>query len=106
FSTYDELWQWSVKYPAAFWESIWRYFNDKSYCPYRQVMSDDDMPETCWFEGATLNYAEHLCRDKADDQTAIIFQSERHALQRISWEDLKKQTASVQACLKGLGVQA
>ena len=62
FQTYDEVWQWSVQNLADFWESIWQYFHIKSYTPYKQVLSADPMPDTRWFEGSSLNYAEHIFR--------------------------------------------
>lgn len=106
FADYHELWQWSVDQPADFWESIWTYFNVKSYTPYREVMSADPMPKTRWFDGATLNYAEHLCRHKADEQTAIIFQSESQSLTRISWQQLKREAGSLRTFLKKAGVES
>src|SRR5262249_40574617 len=59
FSTYDELWRWSVTELEAFWESIWEYFGVKSETPYRAVLSVRQMPGARWFEGASINYAEH-----------------------------------------------
>lgn len=106
FSNYQRLWEWSVDQPAEFWETVWQYFQIKSYTPYEKVMSDTPMPGTQWFTGATLNYAEHLCRNKQEDQTAIIFQSECHPVQRIKWAELKKHAGSLQAFLKAQGVQA
>lgn len=104
FNDYSGLWQWSVGHPADFWESIWKFFQVKSYSPYQRVMSDDPMPHTKWFEGATLNYAEHIFRNKNAQYPAIIFSSERHPLTRISWDHLERQTAALQAFFKGLGV--
>lgn len=68
-------------------------------------MSDTPMPGTEWFSGATLNYAEHLCRNKSEAQTAIIFQSERQALRRIKWAALKQDAGSLQAYFKEQGVE-
>lgn len=105
FDNYKSLWQWSIDYPAAFWESIWHYFEIKSYTPYQEVMSADKMPYTRWFEGATLNYAEHVFRNKTVEHPAILFSSERHKLKAISWNELEKQTAAVQTFLKQSGIK-
>ena len=48
FNKYEELYQWSVEKPADFWQSIWQYFNVKSYSPYKQVLSDEAMPHARW----------------------------------------------------------
>lgn len=105
FEDYQSLWKWSVDNPADFWESIWQYFKVKSYAPYREVMSGDAMPFTRWFEGATLNYAEHILRNKTADRPAIIFASERLEAKAISWESLERDTTALQSFLKQLGIK-
>lgn len=105
FTGYQSLWKWSVDHPAAFWESIWNYFNIKSYSPYQQVMSANPMPETRWFEGATLNYAEHIFRNKTTAHPALLFSSERHKLKSVSWKALEEQTAALQSFLKQAGIK-
>lgn len=105
FKDYEHLWQWSVDHPSDFWETIWQYFNIKSYSSYKEVMSGDAMPHTKWFGGATLNYAEHIFRNKTDKYPAILFASERHELSPVSWDELEKQTASLQTYLRSLGLQ-
>ncbi len=102
---YSELWEWSVERPGQFWESIWKYFNIISYSPYREVMSADAMPSTKWFEGSTLNYAEHIFRQYSDDRPSIVFRSERQAAREISWSELQSKTAALAATLRRLGVR-
>lgn len=34
---YQDLWQWSVDHPAAFWEEIWHYTQIKAEQPYQSV---------------------------------------------------------------------
>ncbi len=109
FSRYHDLWQWSADDPAAFWESQWQYFRVIAHTPYTSVLSGTGMPGYRWFEGATLNYAEHIFRNKTQAHPAILFQSEagRDAgLQEISWTELEFQTASIAAFLKNNGIQA
>jgi acetoacetyl-CoA synthetase len=77
FEKYDQIWKWSTDQPAAFWESLWKYFDVISHTPYSEVMSDDKMPNTKWFKGSTLNYAEHIFRSKNNEFPAIIFKSEQ-----------------------------
>ncbi len=102
---YQDLWAWSVERPEAFWESLWQYFEVISHTPYSRVMSDDPMPHTRWFEGSTLNYAEHIFRQARTDRPAIIFQSERHPAREISWHTLRQQTAALAQTLRNLGIQ-
>lgn len=35
--TYNDLWQWSVDHPGAFWEEIWKYTGIKARTPYESV---------------------------------------------------------------------
>lgn len=105
FSDYQSLWRWSVDNIEDFWESIWNYFDIISHSPYKQVLSNHDMPGAKWFEGSTLNYAEHIFRSKTDKHPAIIFQSEKQPLMEISWEELYQEVASMVAYLKSLGVK-
>ncbi len=104
FATYDDLWRWSVADLEAFWESLWEYFQIRSATPYTRVLSSHEMPGARWFEGATLNYVEHVFRRATPDHPAALFQSERQPLTPISWADLERQVASVAAALRGLGV--
>lgn len=105
FSNYDELWQWSIDNTSLFWQTIWDYFKVQSHHPYQFVHSSDSMPNTRWFEGATLNYAEHIFRQYRADVPAILFQSERQELQNISWQTLKEKVSAFAQWLKQNNVQ-
>jgi acetoacetyl-CoA synthetase len=104
FQDYHNLWKWSTDDLSGFWESMWEYFDIISHSPYQQVLSDSKMPGAKWFEGSTLNYAEHIFRQKHTDQPAILFRSERHSLVEISWEELRSQVASMRYYLQSVGV--
>jgi acetoacetyl-CoA synthetase len=105
FTNYDELWKWSVNETEAFWESLWHYFEIKSYTPYNRVLSSFEMPGAKWFEGATLNYAEHLFRHASDNEIAIYFGNETAEISTLSWKDLKQKVASFASYLKSLGIK-
>lgn len=105
FDHYEALWQWSTEQLADFWESIWEYFSIQAHQPYQSVLEYQQMPEFSWFNGSTLNYAEHIFRMANSKYPAIIFQSEREPLQEISWQDLEADTARLQQYLRGCGVQ-
>lgn len=105
FSDYESLWTWSAEKPAEFWKSIADYFKVNFHSSPHQIMSDDPMPHTKWFEGATLNYAEHIFRQKTDERPAILFASEKQPVTAVSWKELEQKTASLQAFLKESGVK-
>jgi acetoacetyl-CoA synthetase len=105
FTDYAALWHWSATEIAAFWESVWEYCNIIHHTPYTAVYSGEAMPNGKWFEGATLNYAAHIFRQKSDDRPAILFKNEWQELQEVSWASLEAQTAAFARYLTAAGVQ-
>ncbi|MBL7782217.1 MAG: acetoacetate--CoA ligase [Saprospiraceae bacterium] len=105
FDDYHSLWEWSASHVADFWESQWAYFQVIAHAPYRHVLKGGEMPHFQWFEGSSLNYAEHIFRQKNAAHPAILFQSERHALTEISWAELERQTAALAQYFRQCGVQ-
>jgi len=106
FADYRALWQWSVDRPDLFWETLWQYFQVIAHAPYRQVLSGTKMPGMRWFEGAALNYAEHIFRMKNAERPALLFQNERRGLSEMSWAELERQTAAMAHFLKEAGVRS
>lgn len=105
FRHYRDLWKWSTDHLEDFWESQWEYFQIISHSPYASVLSGSKMPGHKWFEGATLNYAEHVFRNKTETRPAILFKNERQGLEETSWAELERQTAALASFLKRCGVQ-
>jgi acetoacetyl-CoA synthetase len=105
FQHYRELWKWSTDHIEDFWKSQCEYFRVIGHSPYSSVLSGSQMPHFKWFEGATLNYAEHIFRQKTDKHPAILFQNERQGLTEMSWAELERQVASVAGFFKKSGVQ-
>ncbi len=61
---HDQLWQWSVTDPAAFWESVWDYFGvlgDRGSGP---ALSGGTMPGVRWFDGATTQLRAQRAADR------------------------------------------
>jgi len=104
FESYSDLWQWSVDDIESFWESLWDYFDIKSHSPYKAVLSNDNMPGAIWFNGATLNYAEHAL-SRRDDHPAIISQSEVDPISTITYKELYQEVAEIAAGLRNMGVK-
>ena len=103
---YDELWQWSVTEPGAFWESVWEYFGVLGQRGDGPVLVGDVMPDVQWFPGATLNYARNALRAAADDpgRTAIIARGEDGAQRTLTYAELAAEVARVRDGLRALGV--
>jgi acetoacetyl-CoA synthetase len=105
FSERKALWEWSVTDLEDFWASIWEYFHIKASHPYTSVLLERKMPGAKWFQGATLNYAEHVFRNATSDHPALVFRSERHDLVEVSWDELYQKVGTVAAALRKMGVR-
>ena len=106
FSSYDELWRWSVDDLAGFWSSIWEFFEVKAHAPYSTVLASDAMPGASWFPGARLNFAEHLIGGDDDlEQTAIVAHSQTRDPAELTFADFREQVARARAGLLRLGVR-
>ncbi len=101
---YASLWEWSVDDLEGFWKTIWVYFEVESSGEHAQVLAERKMPGARWFEGAELNYAEHVFRGKSDDEVAARYASELVELSEITWGELRGQVAAVAGGLRALGV--
>jgi acetoacetyl-CoA synthetase len=102
FSSYDELWRWSVEDLEGFWGAIWdEYGLGERPGP---VLERDAMPGAVWFPEVRLNYTEYLLSMAQPGQTAIVSASETQPLTEMSWEELRDQVGRCAAGLRRLGV--
>jgi acetoacetyl-CoA synthetase len=103
---YQQLWQWSVTEPGPFWASIWDYFGVLGERGDGPWLTGGPMPDVTWFGGTTLNYARNMLRHaySTPERTAVIYDSEAGRAGRISYAELERQVARVQAGLAALGV--
>jgi len=88
-----------------FWASLWDYFHIQAVQSYSTVLVERTMPGAQWFLGAELNDAEHVFRNATPSRPAVLFQSERHPLTELSWEELRHQVGQVAHALRSMGVQ-
>ncbi|MFP5388366.1 MAG: AMP-binding protein, partial [Thermoleophilia bacterium] len=105
FTTYGELWQWSVDDLEAFWSAIWDFFGVQADGAYERALGSRVMPGAEWFAGTRLNYAEHVFAGKDDAETAILHASELRELGELSWGELRARVAATAAGLRALGVE-
>jgi acetoacetyl-CoA synthetase len=105
FPSYPELWRWSVTNLEAFWGSIWDYFDVKASKGYATALTGRKMPGASWFEGAELNYAEHVFRNMTAKRPAMLYKVEGGRLGEITWQELYDKTKAVASFLRQLGVK-
>ncbi len=102
FEDYPGLYAWSVSKLAAFWASIAEYFGVK----FRALAAPGPtgaLPFSHWFEGATLNYAEHALRWRGDE-LAIVACTEQGERRTWTRTELADDVARARAGLRRFGV--
>jgi acetoacetyl-CoA synthetase len=105
FHTYEELQRWSVDDLEGFWGSIWDFFAIRAQAPYERVLREPVMPGARWFEGARLNYAEHLVgTDEDRDRVAVLGRSQTRPPVALTFGELRERAGRVRAGLERLGV--
>jgi acetoacetyl-CoA synthetase len=106
FADYDDLWAWSVSDLAGFWSSVWEFFGVRAHTPYQRALGERRMPGTEWFQGATLNYAEHALANASADAGAVVVRarSQTRPAVDLSAAQLADQVGRARAGLARLGV--
>ncbi len=104
FDSYDALWRWSVDELKSFWQSIWDFFDVQATGSCEPVLGLSTMPGAQWYPNAKLNYAEHVFRCASDQRPALVARSEDTGTHEVSWAQLKRDTGSLAAHLRTLGV--
>jgi acetoacetyl-CoA synthetase len=106
FADYARLWQWSVDDLPGFWSAVWDYFDVIAHTPPAGVLADAAMPGARWFEGATLNYAEHVLRmpGLAGDDPVVLAYSQSRPPMTLTADELREQVRRVRAGLRRLGI--
>ncbi|MCH9756835.1 MAG: acetoacetate--CoA ligase [Gammaproteobacteria bacterium] len=103
---YAALHTWSIQNTALFWEAIADFFKLNFKTPPQTILKETThMMDATWFEGATLNVAEHLLK-RSDDHPALISINEAGNRDVLSYHALKEKVASCAAGLRAHGVQS
>ncbi|MCB0308156.1 MAG: acetoacetate--CoA ligase [Bdellovibrionales bacterium] len=106
-NSYDELYQWSVTDLSDFWGALAEYLDIQFKQRGSVILDNAPMPNTQWFKGYTLNFAEHLLRYFVEHPKAIAIVAidETGDRQEISGETLVQNVSSVATYLKKCGVK-
>ena len=104
FSSYFDLYDWSVVNIPDFWAAAWDFLEIKASRQVDKVVEDLNVfPGARWFPGARLNFAQNLLRYR-DDKTAIVFKAENRPAVRITYEELSRTVARVANALRREGI--
>jgi len=106
FTSYEELYQWSIHNIPDFWAAMWDFGQIKASREYDKIIDDlKKMPGAQWFIGAKLNFAENLLRYR-DDKVAILFKGEAQDSVEITYLELYDRVARLAKSLREAGVVA
>jgi acetoacetyl-CoA synthetase len=107
---YQSLWEFSIERVPEFWGAVAEFLGVRWHDQPREVLPSAEMPGAKWFEGGTLNYAEHALTGgvagapKTDDELAVIFHREDGVSSQLTYGKLRAQVAAARAGLRALGV--
>lgn len=107
FDDYDAMLAWSIDEPEAFWRKIWAYFDVIHDGKIKEVMSTNPMPDTRWFTGTKLNYAEHVLRlEEAGDPARVMLHhsSELRPHVTMSWSEVGSEVRRLATKLRAMGL--
>ncbi len=106
FSTYDQLYDWSISDLDGFWGSVWEHLGVSSSTPFSAALAEREMPGARWFPGARLNWAEHALRLAGRDpgEVIVIGRSQTRDRVTLTVAELREQVARARAGLQRLGV--
>jgi acetoacetyl-CoA synthetase len=106
FDDYAALWSWSVTDVAAFWQTVWEFFDVQAEGSLEPVLTSHAMPGASWYPNARLNYAEHVFRHAQADTPALIARSEDTPTREVLWAELQRDTGALAAEMRALGLVA
>ncbi len=107
FKGYASLLDWSIADIAGFWKSVWDYFEVIHDGEIDAIVTSDPMPETRWFTGTRLNYAEHVLRHELNgDPGRVMLRhcSELRPLDAISWAEVAGKVRKLATRLRAMGI--
>jgi acetyl-CoA synthetase len=107
FSTYDELYQWTLSHNEEFWADM---ANELEwFSPWEKVLDDSNPPFFKWFTGAKTNIV-HNAIDRhlktwRKNKLALIWEGEDGTQRTFSFFALNREVSKIANVLKAMGVK-
>ena len=103
--TYKEFWEWSVSEKESFWAQTIDNLHIRFDQPYTSLLdTSKGLEQSSWLKGAKLNIVDS-CFQNNDDSVALIFQTEKGAIEKISQLTLEKYVNRIANSLADQGLQ-
>lgn len=106
FTSYDDLWSWSVQDLEGFWSTLWDFYDVQGSGSRERVLTDSAMPFATWFPDVELNYAEAMLRlaGRGEDDVVVRARSQSRDDVTLTIAELREQVGRARAGLERLGV--
>lgn len=101
---YEPLWRWSISQPAEFWKAVWRFSGLKGDLGAKPHLVGAEMANARFFPNGSISFTENLLGG-ADNDTAVIEAGPAGVGRRLTYADLRSETARLAATLAALGVE-
>ena len=102
---YDDLYDWSITDVSNFWDSVYQFCEIKfSSKPKAILNKSNSFIGSRWFDGAKLNFSDHLLRFR-DNSIAIEYFCEDKIKGKITYNQLFEKVSQCALYLKSLGIK-
>ncbi len=108
FSSYQELYQYSIQPPTnppqknkgTFWRDLLNFYPVIYEGDPTLISTKNTFFDYTWFPSLKLNFAENLLSQGKDDQIALTFESESGHVKKLSYKELRSEVAKFQNYIK------
>ncbi len=106
FTTYRELYDWSVDEILKFWDAVWDFFEIIGDKPEGSAENSTlEFMHSNWFPGSKLNYTENMLRYLSTDEEKMIFCGEDSVRVGYSGNDIRDLVIRMAKALRAAGVE-
>ncbi len=104
FETYKEFWRWSVTEKESFWEQTIKNLDIQFYTIYTSLLdTSKGVEQASWLKGSQINIVDS-CFQNDDESIALIFQTEKGSIEKISQLALEKYVNRIANSLADFGL--
>jgi len=104
FADYGELWAWSTEDLSGFWSAVWEFFGLHEVSSYVEVLDGDRMPDTTWFRGASVNFAQQVLEAGDGEDVAVVSADETGLTYTHTRAELRRRCSALARTLVDVGV--
>jgi acetoacetyl-CoA synthetase len=110
---YKDLYGWSIRNPARFWEEVWIFTSIRASVPFHETShprafdeSAPMFPRPAFFQGTRLNFAENLLFPTCvvDEDSLAVIAATEVSREYVSWKELRERVRQCAASMRAIGI--